>query len=432
MSFFRVDNDRKPIRGRSRRKPVSKVIRGEVHYLYRFRYYGPVGTNGRKPQKRATRWCRDDAAAEAVERELKGEAPRDSVTWSQAWDKYRRHVAPRRSPGHIENQKRDIDALVAALGDIDVEATSLRAFVSFLDQRSEQSSGRQAQMARSTAISIANWLIGRGEIDSAPFLAAPRPEHSAKKRAHATAVEWAAVAECLPEHARLFWRMLGYTGARITGMANLKKSDIFDGYLEVTTKGQKVKRYSVDPGVQDVLAQADEWRRAQLATHQEKRQRAHQKNKGILLERFRSSPYIFLTSLGTRWTRTSFYHLLETTWDSVPECPRITPHQLRHMAGTIAGELGYSQKQIQSFLGHSDVRSAEFYVDQTQQMSDAVSSSLGHYLLARDTFVTLPSIDSTHLTPPVATSVDEQPRPATCPHCGHKFLPDKGKARKSI
>lgn len=331
----------------------SRKVKGQQHFRFEIRYDAPL--NGTRRQRRKRLWLPDSSAAEAVERELRGEEPADRLTWSQAWEKFHAAHVEKRVQGHLDNMGRDVRSLCAFLGDLPVEQTPLGRFTDWLRWREGQASARTAQLARTHTLKIARWAASQGLVTGLlPFEKAPVPESTPHRRSAATPEGFLGTLEVLPESMSNLWLAVGLTGARISGMAGLLEADVAETHLTVTTKGSKRVSYPLLPPLRQAVENARSWKRKM----------------GL------ASAYVFLTRRGTPWDHRTFDNRLARIQRDHPEIPKTTPHQLRHMWATIAAAANFSPDYLQAGLGHDDRRSAEQYVHHTQGMADTVAATV--------------------------------------------------------
>jgi integrase len=393
-----LDSRGRVILSGSHRQSATFLIRGVTHYRFEIRYDAPA-TSGQRCQRRVRLWLPSTDIALAHERELRGEPPAESLTWGMVWARFRDAHEDRRSPGHIANQGREIQGLITTIGDIPIEATTLLRFSEFLHAREAASSPRQAQMIRGSALRVARWARAHGLIKDIPFEHVPQPEFRPTGRRPATIEEFRRILDALPPTMAPLWLALGSTGARITGMARLRESDVIDDYLEITTKGGQKVRYRLFPPLAQAVADA----------------------RGYKTVRRMRSDFIFLNANGSPWDHRTFHHALRRVFHGPPP---VTPHQLRHLWGTLAAEANFSPDMIQAALGHTDRRSAESYVDHTQAMRDRVAISVLATLMPQNDGT------STVSNRPTSSPIAACPTSVTCPACGHKFNPTNEKGRK--
>lgn len=405
MSVHRLDRDGNAITGTSRRQPASKRIAGVwcQHYELRYDRYDADGT---RHQHRSREWLPSLADAEARERELTGKRPISAYTLTNLWREYYAEYEGKRSPGHLDSMERTVRQATEALGAVPIEQVSLQAMSSFLRRREEEASGRTAQIARSHVLRIARWARSVGLIEQIPWEHVPRPEHTAEHRRAATIEEYAAWADALPSNAEPLWTALAVTGSRLTGMAQTTEDAVQGEYLYTTTKGSKEAVFLLTPPLRDAVGRA----------------LAYKADKDI------SSPYIFVNSRGNPWNKSSFRLAMQRTRKANRSLPKITPHQLRHLHGTIAAELGLSPDQIAAGLGHADRRTSEHYIHRGRSMADQTASAVATYLThERKQFS-----HKSQAIPTLPTLSADFHNPLVCPHCGGKFCLSNEKTPSSV
>lgn len=398
MSFHKLDRSGKAIRGRSQRTPAVRRIRGVKHFRYVIRFDRP-SVDGRRRQGKTTLWLPSDAAAEETERSLRGDVPADAMTWSIAWKAYREAHDAKRAPAHLDNMARDVRSLIELLGDLAIEQTTLADYTRFLAER-EKSSGRAAQLARDHTRRVAKWAQQRGWVVDLPFYVAARPEYTPKVRQPATVGEFYAVAEALPEHLKHFWLCLGYTGCRLSALCGLQEADVGPTHLEVVTKRQKRIACALHAPTRRALDAA----------------RAYKGRNGI------RSDFVFVNSRGNAWNRHTYRTAL-AYYAKEAGAPHVTPHQLRHLWGTLAASANFSPDMIQAGMGHESRASAEQYIHHTQRMADEVSTAVVRLLDQARAGTDRTHSDRPNDEPPPAGDRDRPQSPASvvCPHCGRKF-----------
>ncbi|MCD8352549.1 MAG: site-specific integrase [Planctomycetaceae bacterium] len=342
MALHKLDTQGKPIPPRSRREPATRRIRGVDHYHYMV-YVAIPQPGGKYRHVRRRYWLPDDAAAVAMERELKREAPPDALTWEQAYDRWKAENVGRLSLGHMQGVDISFRKWFADFGTSStIEGTDLASFTGWLAEQAKGTKGRAAQLRQSHLLTVAKWCRSRGIIKDIPFEHAPKPAARLDKVRAATVEEFLDIGKRLPPQMVWLWRLLGLTGMRISAACDLLESDIGKDSFTVTTKGNKRVEYPITPEIREVIEGAREWKR----------------EKGF------TSETLFCSFRGRRWKH---YHFSEQLRE-LAKGYDITPHQLRHMAGTIMAEGNLSPDLIQAGLGHEDRSSAEAYIDQTRTM----------------------------------------------------------------
>jgi len=136
------------------------------------------------------------------------------------------------------------------------------------------------------------------------------------------------------------------TGLRVTELVNLKLSDLnFDaGYLMAFGKGKKQR-----------LVPLGEQALALLRTYIATARPTFLKAVGPTVES------VFLTRLGRRMTRQSFWKIIVAYTQAAGITKVISPHKLRHSFATHLVERGADLRAVQVMLGHADIGTTEVY-----------------------------------------------------------------------
>ncbi len=401
MSYRQLDAKGKPIPrdGRSTRKPAEKMIGGKPHYHYEIA--GAISQpGGKRLQYRKRFWLPDDHAADAKEREILRKPSADALTWTEA---HRRWIDANRSkfsPLHIANTEITMKQWCAAFGaGVTIEGTTLAMFSGWIGEKAKEGKGRGAQLKHGHLLAIARWCRARGMVETIPFEHAPKPEARIEKRKPAEVGMFFKYLEILPSHMATMWKMLGLTGMRISAACTLVEDDITDTEFTVTTKGDKRVTYTITPDLATVIEEARAFKR-----------------KGIRPLTPIESKYLFVNSRGVMWNKGAFNNQLQRI-RTLAGLPKITSHQLRHMAGTLAGEKGLDAIVIKALLAHESLKSTEGYVDKTQKMRDqglaVVADSLQIF--------SSKNADSSNPAQSPNGNCDLNPTLITCPCCHHKF-----------
>ncbi|MCD8140473.1 MAG: site-specific integrase [Planctomycetaceae bacterium] len=213
-----------------------------------------------------------------------------------------------------------------------------------------------------------------------------------EKRRPATVDEFQRIADALPPQMYWMWQMLGLTGMRISAACTLLESDITDRFFTVTTKGNKRVEYPMSPALREVIQGARQWKA----------------EKGF------TPPTLFCSHRGRPWKHYTFSEQLRRYSGDL----HITPHQLRHMAGTIMAENNLSADIIQASLGHEHRVSSEQYIDQTSKMRYKALSVVAKNLHCKCKKSRTMS-DNEGQPKTIRTNERQE---ATCPCCGCKLL----------
>ena len=407
MSYRRLDTNNKPLprkgQGRTSREPATKKIGGKDHYHYEITYIVSAGDGNRRYAKRHF-WLLNDDEAERKQRELKFQAPAEALTWRDAAAVFMK--SRKLSPSHQKAISITIDKWCASLGaGSTLEGTSLAAFCSWLEMRRKGNTGRAAQLDFSHLMAIARWCRQRGMVKELPFIDAPKPEAVSKKRKPAGVEQFHDMLEVLPEAMRFVWRMLGLTGMRLSAACTLLESRIEGKTFTVITKGDRSVSYPITPAIAALIRDAKAWKA----------------EKGF------STGYLFCNAHGAAWNNQSYGQQLRKVCERL-EIPRVTAHQLRHLAGTAMAQQNLSADIIQAGLGHRSRKSAEVYIDQTQKMRDRALKAVDKIISKTHdnnlTTIDTKNTDMGNLGQSPTPSQARQRKRITCPRCGHKHSID--------
>ncbi len=395
MSYHQLDNRGKPIpkKNRSRRDAAMRMESGVPHYHYEIYVSIPL-PDGKRRQVRQRCWLPDDLAAASKERELRREGPGNALTWMDGYRRWLDARLPRLSPGHLSGVESTMNKWAESFGvNSTIEGTSLPSFVEWIADQAKGTKGRGAQIRQTHLLTIARWCRSRGLVKSIPFEHAPKQEARLDKRPPAAISTFLEISKLLPPQMLWLWWMLGLTGMRVSAACTLMEKDIGQGAFTVTTKGNKRIEYPITPEIRVVIERAREWKQQQ----------------GF------SSETLFCSHRGRPWVHYAFSEQLRKRASGY----KVTPHQLRHMVGTIMAESNLSPDIIQAGLGHDDRSSAEVYIDQTAAMRGAalkvVPKALGvvDFLEIFDT--KNDETDNTSTTPKEAKLNEDNE--IVCPHC---------------
>lgn len=407
MSYHRLDAKNKPLprkgQGRTSREPATKRIGGQECYRYEIIFTVSAGGGKRRFAKRRF-WLPNDEAAEHKQRELRFEPPSEALTWKAAAATYLN--SKKVSIAHRKGIDNTIEKWCASLGEEStLEGTSLAVFCTWLESRKEGHTGRAAQLDFSHMMAIARWCNKRGMVRNLKFLDAPKPEAVSQKRKPAKVDQFHAMTDALPMAMRFLWRMLGLTGMRLSAACTLLETRVTEQDFTVTTKGDKDVTYTITPAIDQLIREARAWKAA----------------KGF------TTTYLFCNGHGAAWNNQSFGQQLRKVCDRL-EIPRVTAHQLRHLAGTAMAQANLSVDIIQAGLGHSSRKSAEVYIDQTQAMRDqalkAVDEIVGKIDDNNMTTNDMKICKSGKSGRDLEGSNKPRRRRITCPRCGHKHFAD--------
>ena len=145
-----------------------------------------------------------------------------------------------------------------------------------------------------------------------------------------------------------------------------------------------------------------------------------------------SPPTLFCSHRGRPWKHYTFSERLRKHAAEY----KITPHQLRHMAGTVMVEGNLSADIIQAGLAYDERSSSEVYIDKTQNMRATALAAVSSALM--DVQILSKSDTRNGIMGNIennreAVRIDENNQ-VICPHCLHKFLiikKDKAKNKQT-
>ena len=376
---------------------------GKPFFHYEIFYDLPIIGDGKRRQRRKRAWLPDDAAAEAMERALRGDAPAHMLAWREAWERWRDEHTGKRAAGTFANMACDFRRLLARFGeDATIEGTSLAAYSIWLGEMAKGGkTGRAGAIAKSSTMVVAKWAKKRGLIASIPFADATAPEVKLGKRRPATLAEYAEALRVLREvrpDAAMVWELLGLTGMRLGAALGLREGDIdaAEKKFTVTTKGAAIEGrrmvdYPLAPEISALFARARAWKR----------------ERGFEVEN------VFLNRNGHAWSVQTFDRVIRDARSSFGEgfsSGSLVPHSLRHMAGTLMAKAKFTPDMIQAGMGHADRRSSETYIDHDLEMRAEATKVLATSLQQND------SIMDELVGNPVAKG--DNGLPVSCPHCG--------------
>ena len=144
--------------------------------------------------------------------------------------------------------------------------------------------------------------------------------------------------------------LLYATGLRVSELVALKLGEVntVAGYLLAFGKGEKERL--VPMGESASLSVEVYVRTA----------RAEQDPNGLNL-------FLFLTRLGSKMTRQSFWNIIRKRSLQAGICKKISPHTLRHSFATHLLENGADLRSVQIMLGHADLSTTQIYTHVTME-----------------------------------------------------------------
>ncbi len=134
------------------------------------------------------------------------------------------------------------------------------------------------------------------------------------------------------------------TGLRVSEAVNLKKVDvnIESGYVKCMGKGGKERIVPLGRIAGEAIEKYIKTSRVKLTKHGE-------------------GPELFLSRLGKKISRQSFWKLIQKYAKEAGINKNITPHTLRHSFATHLLEGGAELRGVQEMLGHADISTTQIY-----------------------------------------------------------------------
>jgi integrase/recombinase XerD len=280
------------------------------------------------------------------------------VRLDAAIDAFLAHLAVERglSQATIEAYGRDLAALAATLGEIEVariDAAALRSHVERLAKRGLAGSTRARSLS---AISrLLAWLRAERVLAHDPLADLDRPKQSRKIPQVLSIDEVLALVRAPDEsdlglRDRALLELLYAAGLRVSEATSLRLADLqlASRSLTVVGKGRRQRLALVgEPAVaalERYLAEVrPRWvRDAEVAE-------------------------VFVTARGARMTRQAVWYRLRAYGLLVGVAHKLTPHVLRHSFATHLLEGGADLRIVQEMLGHADIGTTEIYTHVSQK-----------------------------------------------------------------
>ena len=135
------------------------------------------------------------------------------------------------------------------------------------------------------------------------------------------------------------------SGMRVSEVVNLKVDSINMemGYVRCMGKGSKERIIPIGKNARETVKRYCDFVRPQLAKKNE------------------FSPYLFLSRLGKKLSRQSFWKLIKAYARKAGIKKEIKPHILRHTFATHLLEHGADLRSVQEMLGHADISTTQIY-----------------------------------------------------------------------
>lgn len=158
---------------------------------------------------------------------------------------------------------------------------------------------------------------------------------------------------------RAMLELLYATGLRVSELVSLRLSDLnlMSGYLITSGKGEKERLVPVGDSAGKALKEY-------LVTARK------------TLDRRGESRFLFLSRLGAKMSRQSFWNIIKKRALQAGIRKGISPHTLRHSFATHLLENGADLRSVQLMLGHADLSTTQIYTHITRERLKKLHQSL--------------------------------------------------------
>jgi len=280
------------------------------------------------------------------------------VKLDAAIDAFLSHLAVERglSQATIEAYGRDLAALAATLGEVDVvriDPAALRTHIARLAARGLAGSTRARSLS---AISrLLAWLRAERVLTHDPLADLDRPKHSRKIPQVLSAEEAVALVRAPDEsdvglRDRAILELLYAAGLRVSEATSLRLADLQLASRSLTVFGK---------GRRQRLALVGE-----PAVHALERYLAEVRPRWV---RDAEVAEVFVTARGAGMTRQAVWYRLRAYGLALGIAHKLTPHVLRHSFATHLLEGGADLRIVQEMLGHADIGTTEIYTHVSQK-----------------------------------------------------------------
>lgn len=363
---------------------LERDAQGRYHYEMTFRQG--------KRQCRRRAWFPDDAAALTYVQQERGDPGAPPVTWQQCLDLYLSVSAI--TPGYEKDVKKAVGQ-VEKLAPCPADC-SLQSFSAWVRTCAKETTGRTANKHRAAVLSVVHTAQEHGLLRTVPFEKAPTMPHRALERAPWPVEELPKYLAVMGPELRLPLLLIALTGERLRAILNVRWRDVDlqAGSMVVTKKGGRRRTILLTESMRAVFVQAEAtWPRVEEAD------------------------YVFRNTRRRPWQATAFCHAMNRACDQQkPPLARRTAHQLRHLMGDTAAGLNFNRDMIQAALGHDNPETAAHYIHPEAERAREVHESVARATLLQ------------HIAGFLGQSHSSQVKAdqgVLCPHCGHKFIPNK-------
>jgi len=280
------------------------------------------------------------------------------VRLDAAIDAFLAHLAVERglSQATIEAYGRDLAALAATLGDVEVasiDPASLRTHIERLASRGLAGSTRARSLS---AISrLLAWLRAERVLVHDPLADLERPKQSRKIPQVLSVDEVIALVRAPDEsdvglRDRAILELLYAAGLRVSEATTLRLSDLRLASRSLTVLGKGRRQRLALVGEPAVLAL--------------ERYLAEVRPRWV---RDADVAEVFVTARGAGMTRQAVWYRLRAYGLTVGIAHKLTPHVLRHSFATHLLEGGADLRIVQEMLGHADIGTTEIYTHVSQK-----------------------------------------------------------------
>lgn len=260
------------------------------------------------------------------------------------------------APNSLESYGRDLYRFEEWLGSsapVPEEAEKLRSYLDSL--YSAGLGGRSVARHLTTLRNFYRFLLVEGKIPADPtaLISSPRQGRSLPKVLNRQQIDSLSVTPDadLPRglRDRAMIELIYSSGLRVTELCQIQIPDLDRerGILRITGKGNKQRLVPVGSTALSALGEYIDGARLSIL-------------KG------KASPYLFVTSRGTRMTRQGFSKALKLHGQYAGVFRGLSPHKLRHSFATHLLEGGADLRSVQTLLGHADISTTQIYTHVTQ------------------------------------------------------------------
>jgi len=248
--------------------------------------------------------------------------------------------------GHLEEKGYDSFA--------DVTPLVVASFVAHMKERGL--SPRSRARSLSAVRMFHKFLIIENHCESNPTSVIESPKTSGRLPSVLTSREVDLLISAAGDGSRISIRdramleLLYATGLRVSELVSLRVRDVNleAGFLLTIGKGDKERLVPIGDSAKAALSEYINFVRTE------------QDRKG-------NSPFLFLTKLGERMTRQSFWNIIKKRAMAAGIAKNISPHTLRHSFATHLLENGADLRSVQIMLGHADLSSTQIYTHVTRE-----------------------------------------------------------------